>query len=97
MGLRRAWLALSMQLVLYTSAFCTPCTQARSVLTDAARLVPQATVIERDVATENELAYDDEIRITPTVVVLNDAGTEVFRAVGVPTLNQVLAAAAQAL
>jgi hypothetical protein len=86
-----------MQLVLYTSAFCEPCTQARSVLADAARLIPQATLIERDVARENALAYDDEIRVTPTVVVLNDAGTEVFRAVGVPTLNQVLTAAAQAL
>jgi hypothetical protein len=86
-----------MQLVLYTSAFCDPCIQARSVLADAARLIPQATLIERDVARENALAYDDEIRVTPTVVVLNDAGTEVFRAVGVPTLNQVLTAAAQAL
>jgi thiol-disulfide isomerase/thioredoxin len=86
-----------MQLVLYTSAFCAPCAQARSVLADAARLIPQATVIERDVARENALAYDDEIRVTPTVVVLNDEGTEVFRAIGAPTLNQVLTAAAQAL
>lgn len=86
-----------MQLVLYTSAFCEPCAQARSVLADAARLVPQATVVERDVARENVLAYDDEIRVTPTLVVLDDEGTEVFRAAGVPTLNQVLAAAAQAL
>ncbi|WP_354501027.1 thioredoxin family protein [Mycetocola sp. 2940] len=86
-----------MQLVLYTSAFCAPCAQARSVLADAARLVPQATVIERDVARENVVAADDGIRMTPTVVVLDDAGTEVFRAVGVPTLNQMLTAAAQAL
>jgi hypothetical protein len=95
--LRRPWFAWSMQLVLYTSAFCAPCAQARSVLADAARLVPQATVIERDVARENVLAADDGIRMTPTVVVLNDSGTEVFRATGVPTLNQVLTAAAQAL
>lgn len=67
------------------------------MLADAARLVPQATVIERDVAREHVLAADDEIRMTPTVVVLDDSGTEVFRAAGVPTLNQVLTAAAQAL
>lgn len=97
MGLPWTWLACYMQLVLYTSAFCAPCAQARSVLADAARLVPQATVIERDVARENVLAADDGIRMTPTVVVLDEAGTEVFRAAGVPTLNQVLAAAAKAL
>ena len=97
MGLLETWLACYMQLVLYTSAFCAPCAQARSVLADAARLVPQATVIERDVARENVLAADDGIRITPTVIVLDDGGTEVFRATGVPTLNQMLTAAAQAL
>ncbi len=86
-----------MQLVLYTSSFCEPCAQARSVLAEAARLIPQATIIERDVARENVLAADDGIRITPTVVVLSDEGTEVFRAAGVPTLNQMLTAAAQAL
>ena len=93
----KTWLAWYMQLVLYTSAFCAPCAQARSVLADAERLVPQATVIERDVARENVLAADDGIRMTPTVVVLDDSGAEVFRAAGVPTLNQVLAAAAKAL
>lgn len=67
------------------------------MLEDAARLVPQATVIERDVARANAVAADDGIRMTPTVVVLTDDGTEVFRAAGVPTLNQVLTAAAQAL
>lgn len=97
MGLLRTWFACYMQLVLYTSAFCAPCAQARSVLADAARLVPQATVIERDVARENVLAADDGIRMTPTVVVLDETGTEVFRAAGVPTLNQVLTAAAKAL
>ena len=86
-----------MQLVLYTSSFCEPCAQARSVLAEVGRLVPQASVIERDVAFENVKAADDGIRLTPTVIVLDDAGTEVFRATGVPTLNQVLTAAAQAL
>lgn len=97
MGCAGTWLGVSMQLVLYTSSFCAPCAQARSVLAEAERLVPQARVIERDVAFENVQAADDGIRITPTVIVLNDAGTEVFRATGVPTLNQVLTAAAQAL
>ncbi len=86
-----------MQFILYTSAFCTPCALAREVLAEAERLVPKARVVERDVAFENVKAADDGIRLTPTVIVLNDSGTEVFRATGVPTLNQVLRAAAKAL
>ena len=43
------------------------------------------------------LAEAEGIRTTPTVIVKNAAGTEVFRAAGVPTLAQVLVAAAKAL
>ncbi|WP_198410519.1 thioredoxin family protein [Mycetocola zhujimingii] len=86
-----------MQLVLYTSSFCTPCARAREVLAEAERLVPKARVVERDVAIENAQAADDGIRLTPTVLVLDETGKEVFRATGVPTLNQVLRAAAKAL
>src|SRR5690348_4703493 len=34
---------------LYTSAFCEPCHLTRAVLADAARLVPAARIVERDV------------------------------------------------
>jgi protein-disulfide isomerase len=39
----------------------------------------------------------DGIRVTPTVIVRSEDGTEVFRAEGVPTLPQVLTAFAKAL
>jgi protein-disulfide isomerase len=85
------------RLTLYTSAFCEPCMQTRAVLAEAARLVPRLRVTERDVARNLESAEADGIRSTPTVIVASPSGAEVFRAEGVPTLNQVLAAAARAL
>lgn len=86
-----------MEFVFFSSAFCDPCTQTRAVLAEAALLLPQATVRELDVARDTEEAEASGIRFTPTVIVKNAAGTEVFRAVGAPTLAQVLVAAAKAL
>jgi thiol-disulfide isomerase/thioredoxin len=86
-----------MRLELYTSAFCEPCMQTRAIVAEAARLLPAASVIERDVARENEAAASEGIRSTPTIIVRTDAGDEVFRASGVPTLQQVLVAAAKAI
>ncbi len=86
-----------MQFTLFTSAFCEPCTHTRAVLAEATRLVPECTVVEIDVAGDPEQAEALLIRNTPTVVITNTAGEEVFRATGVPTLAQVLVAAAKAL
>ncbi|MEL4318120.1 thioredoxin family protein [Leifsonia sp. YIM 134122] len=86
-----------MLLELYTSAFCEPCMQTRAVVAEAARLVPDAEVAEYDVATDMDAAEAEDIRSTPTMIVRSANGAEVFRAVGVPTLAQVLVAAAKAL
>jgi len=86
-----------MEFTLYSSAFCEPCAQTRAVLAEAKRLVVGATVREVDVAAEPEEAEARSIRNTPTVIVTNEAGVEVARAAGVPTLAQVLVAAAKAL
>jgi thioredoxin 1 len=86
-----------MELQFYSSAFCEPCLQVRAVLAEVERLVPAATVRELDVAQHNAEAEAAGIRNTPTIVVRNAAGDEVFRAGGVPTLAQVLVAAAKAL
>ena len=82
---------------LYTSAFCEPCHLTRAVLADAARLVPAATIVERDVVAFEAQAEIDGIEVTPTVIVRHSDGTEVFRAQGVPTLPQVLTALAKAV
>jgi hypothetical protein len=68
----------------------------RAVLAEVSALVPSASVIERDVARYGDEAERAGIRSTPTVLVLRDDGTEVFRAEGVPTVNQVLVALARA-
>lgn len=86
-----------MELTLVTSAFCGACSRTRAVLTDAARFLPDATIIEIDVAQDPDAAEALDIRFTPTVIVRNAAGVQVFRAEGVPTVPQVLAAAVKAL
>lgn len=86
-----------MRLELYTSAFCEPCMQTRTVLAEVHRLVPDAEVIEFDVARDAAAAEAERIRSTPTVIVRNAASDEVFRAEGVPSLQQVLIAAAKGL
>ena len=82
---------------LFTSSFCEPCIVTRGVLAEAARLVPDADIVERDVAMHPDAAEAAGIRSTPTVVVLGADNREVFRAEGVPTLNQVLVAMAKAV
>ena len=69
----------------------------RSVLAEVSTLVPDARIAELDVARESDEAERAGIRATPTVVVLKADGTEVFRAEGVPTVNQVLVALAKAV
>ncbi len=69
----------------------------RGVLAEVATLVPAARIAELDVVREADEAERAGIRSTPTVVVVKDDGTEVFRAEGVPTVNQVLVALAKAV
>jgi len=82
---------------LYSSSFCGACTATRTVLDEAARLVPAATIVERNVASDPDAAASERIRSTPTVIVRREDGTEVFRAEGVPTVDRVLGALALAL
>ena len=86
-----------MNLLFFSSAFCDPCIQTRGVLKQVAQLVPAAKIAELDIARDEKRAMEAGIRVAPTVVVVNDAGDEVFRAEGVPTVNQVLVALAKAV
>ncbi len=67
------------------------------MLAEVAELVPTARIAELDVARDADEAERAGIRSTPTVVVVGDDGVEVFRAEGVPTVNQVLVALAKAV
>lgn len=86
-----------MELTLVTSAFCGACARTRSVLAEATRYLPDATVTEIDVARDPDAAEALDIRFTPTVIIRDAAGVQVFRAEGVPTVPQVLTAAVKAL
>lgn len=83
-----------MKLMFFSSAFCDPCIQTRAVLDRVASLVPEAMIAELDVARFSAESERAGIRSTPTIVVLSADDTEVFRAEGVPTVNQVLTALA---
>jgi len=85
------------KLLFFSSSFCDPCIQTRSVLTQVEQLVPAATIVELDVAAHNDEAERAGIRSTPTIVVLDSDDAEVFRAEGAPTVNQVLVALAKAV
>jgi hypothetical protein len=73
----------------YTSTFCEPCMITRGVLAEAGRLVSTMNLVE-------SAAEAHHIRSTPTVIVSGRDGDEVFRAEGIPSLNQVLVALAKA-
>jgi thiol-disulfide isomerase/thioredoxin len=82
-------------LLFFSSAFCDPCFHTRAVLKEVAKLVPAVKIAELDVADYSSEAERAGIRSTPTVVIVDGSNKEVFRAEGVPTLNQVLVALAK--
>jgi thiol-disulfide isomerase/thioredoxin len=84
-------------LLFFSSAFCEPCMATRRVLEEVARLVPAAKIAELDVVADSGEAEKAGIRSTPTVVIVGGDGAEVFRAEGIPTVNQVLVALAKAV
>jgi len=71
--------------------------QTRAVLDQASKLVPALTIAELDAVGNEAEAERAGIRSTPTVIVLDPNDVEVFRAEGVPTLDQVLVALAKAV
>jgi predicted DsbA family dithiol-disulfide isomerase len=81
----------------YTSAFCDPCIMTRAVVEDVRTLVPAVVIRELDVARDEDEARQAGIRSTPTIIVRSADGSEVFRAAGIPTVNQVLVALAKAV
>ena len=85
-----------MNVDLYTSAFCEPCMITRSVLGEAGKLVSAMNLVEHDIVKHESEAERLGIRSTPTVIISDGNGAEVFRAEGIPSLNQVLVALAKA-
>lgn len=89
--------AFGVHITLITSAFCGACSRTRAVLADAARFLSDPQIEEIDVARDPDAAERLDIRFTPTVIIRDHSGAVVFRAEGVPTVPQVLAAAVKVL
>jgi thioredoxin 1 len=83
-----------MKLELYTSAFCGACHAARAAVDEATRLVPVLEAVDLDVATHEDRAEARDIVATPTIVLTDDEGVELFRAAGAPNVPQLLTAVA---
>jgi thiol-disulfide isomerase/thioredoxin len=76
---------------LYSSSFCGACTQTRRVLDQVQPFVRDRVEFgESNVASSPDDAERAGIVATPTVVVRDRFGTELARASGVPTADQVL-------
>lgn len=81
---------------LVSSAFCGACRQTRMALNRVLELVPGSTLTEFDVAGDPVRAESLNIEHTPTTIIRDAHGREVTRAVGVPSLPQILVATARA-
>lgn len=78
-------------LVEFSSHFCQPCRATRLLLERAVATSDGVRLVDLDVAQHADLGERFAVTSTPTVLVLDAAGTVRARATGVPTLAQVRA------
>lgn len=79
-------------LVQFSTAFCAPCRQTRSMLGRIADTVPGVSHVEVDAEANLELVRKLDIRRTPTTLLVDADGVVRNRVVGVPQTEQLLAA-----
>ncbi len=79
-------------LVQFSSVFCAPCRATRQVLGDVAGLLDGVTHVDLDAELHLSLVRELGIESTPTTLVLDGSGAEIWRATGVPSRQQVIAA-----
>ncbi|MQY11728.1 hypothetical protein SRB5_18470 [Streptomyces sp. RB5] len=84
-------------LVQFSTAFCRPCAATRRVLADVAAMVPGVAHVEIDAEARLELVRRMDVLATPTVLVLDAAGSVVRRAAGQPRRADVIAALGEAV
>ncbi|GAA1439270.1 hypothetical protein GCM10009641_46590 [Mycobacterium cookii] len=82
-------------LLQFSSAFCAPCRATRRVLSEVTDLVEGVRHVEVDAEHHLDATRALGILRTPTTVVLDATGTEVTRATGAPSRDQVLSALAR--
>jgi len=84
-------------LVQFSSAFCAPCRATRVLLADIAGMVDGVVAVDVDAESQLDLVRRLNVMRTPTVLVLDKAGTVVQRASGLPRRENVIAALGQAI
>ncbi len=84
-------------LVQFSTAFCAPCRPTRQILAQVAGMVDGVTHVDVDAAARLDLARRLRINSTPTVLVLDQDGAIVKRAVGLPRKADVIAALGSAI
>jgi hypothetical protein len=82
---------------LFSTSFCGACRQTRMVLGRVLDLVPGSTLVEYDIAVDPERAEALAIEHSPTTIIRDGSGREISRATGVPSIPQVLVAAARTI
>ncbi len=88
----RAPLGERATLVQFSSAFCAPCRATRTVLDEVSTMLPGVAHVEVDAESRLDLVRRLDVRRTPTVLVLDDAGRVRTRASGAPRKADVVAA-----
>jgi len=84
-------------LVQFSTAFCQPCRATRVMLGEVAKARPGLRHVEVDAESHLDVVRALDIRRTPTVLLVDSAGTIVGRAAGQPRGADVVAAAVAAL
>jgi thiol-disulfide isomerase/thioredoxin len=79
-------------LMQFSAPACGPCRQLRAMCADIATTNPLVRHVEIDVSTDLDAARAYGVRRTPTLLVLDDTGAPVWRAVGVPRRHDLDAA-----
>lgn len=78
-------------LVQFSSAFCSPCRATRTLLQDVTGSLDDVQHVEIDAESHLDLVRALGILRTPTVVVLDSAGTVLRQASGLPRRDQIQA------
>ena len=84
-------------LLQFSSAFCAPCRATRRVLSDVADVVPGVVHVEVDAEHHLDLVRRLGVLRTPTTLILDEHGQEVYRAAGAPRKEEVLASLTRAV
>jgi thiol-disulfide isomerase/thioredoxin len=77
-------------LVQFSTAFCSPCRATRTLLRDVTASLDDVAYVEIDAESNLDLVRRLGIVRTPTVVVLDSAGSVVRQASGLPRRDQVV-------